>query len=436
MKKPLQDVKESTCIVGDDNIENLTQLLLERSRKYDLINNAKQQKEVEEINKSIDEFNSTKPSNQPKTSSFMKKDQVLLDLDELTEELTIEDDEGENNTDEDVDDDFGTEMINLPVNIADLRLVFSSYLPCCAHAGQLVLKDGINLDDEYTVLIKKVSKDIVSKTKVSNLIAEEVRNLELTLLTYVITRWNSILFMIRSVLRISDEDFKKIRKSMPTKTKKQLEVKSKFNINPKERAMLEELADVLTHFEWLTDNLQTNEVSISRVYPCIVSLRIKLNKEIDCMKYTKNLRKDLIASLDKRFGNLIENDLFLISTYLDPFFGPKSFPLDKRNHIKLRLKYHLGLLCPNSTNNNSFDTVAIETNNRFSNLKAKNPISTNLSIGWFKSYNFFKITLKLIDSISNPIIGKNITSNKIPLELIYFSLILIYHTGILSSKKP
>jgi len=134
------------------------------------------------------------------------------------------------------------------------------------------------------VLNKKVSKDIVSKTKVSNLIAEEVRNLELTLLTYVITRWNSILFMIRSVLRISDEDFKKIRKSMPTKTKKQLEVKSKFNINPKERAMLEELADVLTHFEWLTDNLQTDEVSISRVYPCIVSLRIKLNKEIDCMK--------------------------------------------------------------------------------------------------------------------------------------------------------
>jgi hypothetical protein len=174
--------------------------------------------------------------------------------------------------------------------------------------------------------------------------------------------------MIRSVLRISDEDFKKIRKSMPTKTKKQLEVKSKFNINPKERAMLEELADVLTHFEWLTDNLQTNEVSISRVYPCIVSLRIKLNKDIDCMKYTKNLRKDLIASLDKRFGNLIENDLFLVSTYLDPFFGPKSFPLDKRNYVKLRLKYHLGLLCPNSTNNNSFDTVAIETNNRSSNF--------------------------------------------------------------------
>ena len=80
------------------------------------------------------------------------------------------------------------------------------------------------------------------------------------------------------------------------------------------------------------------------------------------------MRKDLIASLDKRFGNLIENDLFLISTYLDPFFGPKSFPLDKRNHVKLRLKYHLGLLCPNSTNNNSFDTVAIETNNRSSNF--------------------------------------------------------------------
>ena len=112
------------------------------------------------------------------------------------------------------------EQLNIPVDFTDLRLVFSSYLPCCAHAGQLVLKDGIKLDEEYTKLIKKVSKDIVSKTKVSNLIAEEVRKLEKTLLTYVITCWNSILFMIRSVLRLTDDDFKQIQKSMPKEKRK------------------------------------------------------------------------------------------------------------------------------------------------------------------------------------------------------------------------
>jgi len=112
----------------------------------------------------------------------LKRDQILLDLDELTEELTIEDNERDeqNDTDEDVDSDT-EEQLNIPVDFTDLRLVFSSYLPCCAHAGQLVLKDGIKLDEEYTKLIKKVSKDIVSKTKVSNLIAEEVRKLEKTL---------------------------------------------------------------------------------------------------------------------------------------------------------------------------------------------------------------------------------------------------------------
>lgn len=45
--------------------------------------------------------------------------------------------------------------------------------------------------------------------------------------------------------------------------------------------MLEKLAEILKHFEWLTDNLQTNEVSISRVYPCIVALRVRLLDNLD-----------------------------------------------------------------------------------------------------------------------------------------------------------
>jgi len=192
------------------------------------------------------------------------------DLDELTEELSEDENEKANKETKDQDtensndndNDVSKDLIDIPSNVIDLKLVIDTYGICCAHAIQLVLKDGIQLDEEYTKLIKKVSKDIVSKTKISNIIAEEIRNLEKVLLTYVITRWNSILFMIRSVLRLTDEDFRSVRDKMPRKTKKQRKTRKSFELKSKERAMLEELAQILEHFESLTDNLQTNEVSI------------------------------------------------------------------------------------------------------------------------------------------------------------------------------
>ena len=94
---------------------------------------------------------------------------------------------------------------------------------------------------------------------------------------------------------MTDDDFKQIRKSMPKRTTAQREAKEKFNLSKKERAMLEELAEVLKHFEWLTDNLQTNEVSISRVYPCIVTLRVKILENLDQKSYTKQLSRDLLT---------------------------------------------------------------------------------------------------------------------------------------------
>ena len=56
-------MNESTSIEGgasEDNIENLTQLLIERRRRYDFVESKKQQKAVEELNKSIEEFNTVK----------------------------------------------------------------------------------------------------------------------------------------------------------------------------------------------------------------------------------------------------------------------------------------------------------------------------------------------------------------------------------------
>ncbi len=48
----------------------------------------------------------------------------------------------------------------------------------------------------------------------------------------------------------------KFESQCPNDNTAQREAKEKFYLSKKERAMLEELAEVLKHFEWLTDNLQ------------------------------------------------------------------------------------------------------------------------------------------------------------------------------------
>ena len=86
-----------------------------------------------------------------------------------------------------------------------------SYLPCAAHNIQLVVKDGLKLDVEYTALI-------VSKSRTSSTIAEELRNLNKYVNKCVVTRWNSILFMIRSVLRITPQEWSEVRGKLKRST--------------------------------------------------------------------------------------------------------------------------------------------------------------------------------------------------------------------------
>ena len=172
-----------------------------------------------------------------------------------------------------------------------------AYLPCAAHNIQLVVKDDLHLDEKYTKLIKKVVW-IVSKSKNCTSIAEELRKLN-----KFVARWNSILFMIRSVLKITPEEWAFLRGRMNRKSYKDEQRYLKFLITEQERSMFLELQIVLNMFELITDEFQSNRISISRVYPCIDSLKDQLNGNINEAIYTKQLRLDLLSSLEKRFGS-------------------------------------------------------------------------------------------------------------------------------------
>ncbi len=66
----------------------------------------------------------------------------------ITEELSEDSDEDLNNTIDDADNEdqeiFGSISDQI---LSLLDFVFESYLPCAAHNGQLVLKDGLQLDE-------------------------------------------------------------------------------------------------------------------------------------------------------------------------------------------------------------------------------------------------------------------------------------------------
>ena len=61
------------------------------------------------------------------------------------------------------------------------------------------------------------------------------------------------------------------------KTVEQRKIREKLCVKTVERGMLEELKVVLEAFEFVTDELQSNKINISRLYPYIMYLRSKLN---------------------------------------------------------------------------------------------------------------------------------------------------------------
>jgi len=70
------------------------------------------------LNKEIGAFNKvSKIGGQSKITSFMNKEQILNELIDLSEELTLNENEYDNDTDEDVDDDLkkGTAMMKVEI---------------------------------------------------------------------------------------------------------------------------------------------------------------------------------------------------------------------------------------------------------------------------------------------------------------------------------
>ena len=88
----------------------------------------------------------------------------------------------------------------------------------------------------------------------------------------------------------------------------------------------------------------------------------------------------LLESLNDRFGSKIEEDLYLVSTFLDPNFGINVFVPERQPYVKSRVKALLKLM-----------TVSVE-----STLNKQNKINSALLKREFRNTFFIPIKRKKI----------------------------------------
>ena len=181
----------------------------------------------------------------------------------------------------------------------------SEHTPCFAHVLQLVIKDGFKQAGNINKVLSKCST-IVSHVKRSTH-ATDLLESEKRLKSAMVTRWNSQLQMIRSILRIPEEKLNSLDTSHLTTYK---------------RKILEDIIEILTPFEMATQCVQGEKVvTSSMIIPCVRVLKTKM-KTLH-QKYNTRFVGALSASVDKRLSRYEDSQTFMIASALDPRFKLK-----------------------------------------------------------------------------------------------------------------
>ena len=189
-------------------------------------------------------------------ASNMKKAFRLLEI-SYFEDSTAEEDE-----DRSIDDLEVIEAEGL-LNQLEFHQIVPKHHACFDHTLQLVIKDALKNAGLIQRVLGKISK-LISHVRHSSKACELFEN-DHRLQVANVTRWNSQLTMIKSLLDVSDVNINK------------LEYSAKLTVS--ETKVAKDLLEVLTPFQWATDLTQgENKVTASVVLPIVRGLRTELAK--------------------------------------------------------------------------------------------------------------------------------------------------------------
>ncbi|KAM3964034.1 zinc finger BED domain-containing protein 4-like [Aphomia sociella] len=140
-----------------------------------------------------------------------------------------------------------------------------------------------------------------------------------------ITRWNSTFYMFERFLKVKDALSLYINNS---------------DINPilpEEWKIIETCIQLLKPFEEATRELSSSHALISSVIPIIQMLEKKVDDYLTRSHDLDPIRQAVTSlknELSTKFSNLLENNLFVIATYLDPRYKHKFFTPVTEEKIK------------------------------------------------------------------------------------------------------
>ncbi|KZS04934.1 Uncharacterized protein APZ42_032015 [Daphnia magna] len=200
---------------------------------------------------------------------------------------------------------------------------------CKAHDLQLTVKDGLKAVDSPIGAALKHCGAIVNSVRHSVIDTEEVfKSVGFHLVAKNVTRWNSELYSVRSVIKAVDTDPQLQNRLNATTIKHP-------KLSPLEIKQLKEVVLVLTPFQEATDDFQGDNETIGTVVPAFIDLLNKVTLTIESrgktelnpvspfagkINYCKTFVDALRTSLETRFSSILNDSVYVTGAILDPRF--------------------------------------------------------------------------------------------------------------------
>ena len=172
-------------------------------------------------------------------------------------------------------------------------------------------EDGMKNCRQVENAIGKVAS-IVNSVRKSTVSSEILHDMDYNLRSANVTRWNSQLKMVRSVLKVPEVKLKEAVRGL-------LGPVTSRTLTTLERTLLKEYVEVMQPFKEATNCVQGEDrVTMSNVLPSIRGLRFK--QESIHSVYCKQLITDLLLSINARLHKYETNVLYITGAVLDPRF--------------------------------------------------------------------------------------------------------------------
>ncbi|KAL0848776.1 hypothetical protein ABMA28_013207 [Loxostege sticticalis] len=197
-------------------------------------------------------------------------------------------------------------------------------IDCTLHQLQLCIRAALATNDYISTLLAKCKQiathfnhSITAQKELSSF-QERLGLPQQSVIQECPTRWNSMFHMVERLIKIKDAIilYTSQHPNLP-------------QLTPNDWLQLESCANILKPFEEVTKSMSSTEACISSVIPLIhvltCTMENLLRDENLNDQECKNVIQKLIEEVNNRFRELHNNNIYAISTYLDPKYKTKFF---------------------------------------------------------------------------------------------------------------